>query len=417
MAAVSVFQIGFECKFAKDPPEWLQTECPLCLHILRQPYQVTCCGKSFCKECIERVKANNKPCPCCKGDNFNDFPNKGLQQPLYGFPVYCSNKEEGCEWTGELGYLDKHLNNITPDEEFEGCLFAEIQCTYCSGTVTRKGLLYHKVELCNKRPFSCEYCNDYESTYEDIINNHWPKCGHHPVQCPNECGAVPKRQNIKLHLANDCPLTMIECDFAYVGCDVKLPRRSMPDHIRDGLALHFSKLALSHKHQQEELKSLKANHDKEIKMLKKEIDHLKSHLLIAPFPWVLNVGSSSWLNHIIRPGSSWPTCIVSHFYSHVSGYKLRLQGRLHGGVFNFTSYLLRGDFDDQLTWPCTAIIRVQLLGRDGENATLLMNKLRSGKRVNNVAYGELYGEVSIKYQEMYRYIQDYRLHIRIQVEF
>ena len=41
-------------------------------------------------------------------------------------------------------------------------------------------------ELCDKRPFSCEHCNEYESTYDDVINNHWPVCGCHPVHCPNE---------------------------------------------------------------------------------------------------------------------------------------------------------------------------------------------------------------------------------------
>ena len=183
----------------EDPPQWLQTECPVCLQILREPYQVTCCGKSFCRQCIERVKADHKPCPCCKQDNFNDFPNKGLQQPLYGFKVLCTNKEKGCEWTGELGELDIHLN-LNPsiaNNQLEGCNFAEIECDYCSNFLTRSKLLHHKNELCDKRPFSCEHCNDYESTYEDVIHNHWPVCGHHPVQCLNECGAFPQRQTLK----------------------------------------------------------------------------------------------------------------------------------------------------------------------------------------------------------------------------
>ena len=129
--------VGFECEFVEDPPSWLQTECPVCLQILREPYQVTCCGKSFCRECIEQVKAANKPCPCCKQNSYNDFPNKGLQQPLYGFHVHCSNKEEGCEWTGELGQLDSHLNlnQSGKVDELEGCEFAKIKCTYCSDVV------------------------------------------------------------------------------------------------------------------------------------------------------------------------------------------------------------------------------------------------------------------------------------------
>ena len=122
---------------------------------------MTCCGKSFCRQCIERVKGDHKPCPCCNKGDFNDFPNKGLQQPLYGFKVYCINKVKGCHWKGGLGQLNNHLN-LAPqdDKELEGCEFAEIECNYCSDIIVRNRLLHHKSELC------CEYCNEYESTYE-----------------------------------------------------------------------------------------------------------------------------------------------------------------------------------------------------------------------------------------------------------
>ena len=68
------------------------------------------------------MKDSNKPCPCCNKGGFNGFPNLGLQQPLYGFKVYCVNEEVGCEWRGELGKLDNHLNlNLQADKEHEGC--------------------------------------------------------------------------------------------------------------------------------------------------------------------------------------------------------------------------------------------------------------------------------------------------------
>ena len=57
--------------------------------------------------------------------NFNDFPNKGLQQPLYVSQVYYANKEIGCQWTRELRQLDKHLNlNESKDDQLKGCEFA-----------------------------------------------------------------------------------------------------------------------------------------------------------------------------------------------------------------------------------------------------------------------------------------------------
>ena len=41
--------IGFDCEFLEPPPENLQTSCPVCLQIIREPYQVPCCGKKCCQ--------------------------------------------------------------------------------------------------------------------------------------------------------------------------------------------------------------------------------------------------------------------------------------------------------------------------------------------------------------------------------
>ena len=83
---------GFECEFAEKVSKGIQAECPICLLVLREPYQATCCGKSFCKECIHRIKATNQACPTCKDKDFTLYPNKGLQQSLYDFQVYCKYK-------------------------------------------------------------------------------------------------------------------------------------------------------------------------------------------------------------------------------------------------------------------------------------------------------------------------------------
>ena len=390
--AMSKNQVGFECEFVEPPVDYLQSECPICLHILREPYQVTCCGKSFCRQCIERVKgSNNKPCPCCNKGDFNDYPNLGLQQPLYGFKVYCANKEKGCEWRGELGKLDDHLN-LNPqdrDKELEGCEFTKIKCSYCSDLIKRNKLLLHKNELCDKRPFSCEYCNEYESTYDDVIHNHWPVCGCYPVQCPNKCGAFPERQKLDDHVGKECPLTAVECDFHYAGCEVRLPRRNMPDHLKDGLVAHFSLLAVSHsqlaeshsllaeshKQQREEMQvyqkkiiALERRQEEELKTMRGEIDKLKKqteHLkldmqMIVPIDFRVDNPDRCTVDN---PWSSPP------FYSHSQGYKLRIN--FSQSLFDILCYVMRGEFDGLLKWPLKAMMKVALLnqrpqGRDHE---------------------------------------------------
>ncbi len=51
---------GYECKFVKSPPEGLQTECCICLLVLRCPHITNCCGRNFC---ITRVQKDGKVCP------------------------------------------------------------------------------------------------------------------------------------------------------------------------------------------------------------------------------------------------------------------------------------------------------------------------------------------------------------------
>ena len=128
---------GFECEFIEKPPNAVQSECPICLLVLREPYQATCCGNSFCRQCADRAKARNQVCPTCNDRNFNLFHNLGLQRSLYDFQVYCTHKSKGCEWTGELRELDNHLNSDPPaDESLQGCSFTLIKCPLnCAGCV------------------------------------------------------------------------------------------------------------------------------------------------------------------------------------------------------------------------------------------------------------------------------------------
>ena len=233
---------GYDCEFVERPKE-LETDCPVCLLVLREPFQVTCCGNGFCRSCIERVQGDKRSCPTCNETNFNTFPDKRLQRSLYAFRVYCVHQKSGCEWAGELGELDQHLN-LSPElgKQLIGCEFAAVACTYCCEYFQRCRVHVHESESCLQRPFSCNYCNDYGSVYEDVINNHWPVCKCYPVPCPNKCGGNPERQNIEAHVNTQCPLTIVNCDFLYTGCEVQLARRDMPTHLAESLTTNISLL-------------------------------------------------------------------------------------------------------------------------------------------------------------------------------
>ena len=52
----------------------------------------------------------------------------------------------------------------------------------------------------------------------------------------------PERQNVETHVNTVCPLTVVNCDFHYAGCEVQLVRKDMPTHLAESLAAHISLL-------------------------------------------------------------------------------------------------------------------------------------------------------------------------------
>ena len=100
---------GYECEFVEPPTSVFQTECPICMLVLRDPYQCECCGKSFCHSCSKRIQAEHKSCPHCKEANFKVFQDNGLKHALNQLHVFCTHSKDGCEWNGELGELEHHM--------------------------------------------------------------------------------------------------------------------------------------------------------------------------------------------------------------------------------------------------------------------------------------------------------------------
>ena len=195
---------GYDCEFVERPPVQVQCECPVCLLVLRHPQQVTCCGNSFCKVCIDRVVKDGKPCPTCN-KALSTFPNKGLRRTLGGFRVYCSNKDEGCEWVGELGDIERHLNTKPSSKrQLKGCLFEEVACIYCTCLFQRRYIHEHQSnDECPKRPYICKHCG-HDATYEEVMQGHY--------QALVEVQSREPEQHVDL---SGCPLEIVTCDFPW----------------------------------------------------------------------------------------------------------------------------------------------------------------------------------------------------------
>ena len=103
---------GYDCNFVEPLPSTFKTECPICSLVLREPYKAKCCSTDFCHSCIQRAQADYKSCPTCREDNFEIYPDKDLKHSLSQLYVFCTYNIADCEWTGKLGELEHHMNEV-----------------------------------------------------------------------------------------------------------------------------------------------------------------------------------------------------------------------------------------------------------------------------------------------------------------
>ena len=229
--------VGHACEFLDDVKE-LQTECSICLHVLRDPHMVECCGYRFCGSCIQKVLRDFNTCPLCNHFRPRVIADKQLSRSLREKKVKCTYHENGCQWVGELSSLDEHLD--LSRRMSRGRFSTHLLCKYCNGSYQRRHVEAHESK-CLKRPIICEYCNVFQCLSHEIAK-HLEECGHYPVICPKGCGATITRISLNKHVKNWCSFTIVECEYAYAGCDVKMPRKDVKDHAEQSMSDHLSLL-------------------------------------------------------------------------------------------------------------------------------------------------------------------------------
>ena len=187
---------GFDCKFVTEPPSNLF--CPICVLLLRDPYQSQCCGCHYCHCCVQQLVQKSAPCVLCSGV-VRAFRDVSVTQQINSLRVKCSNTDGGCEWTGELGYLGEHL--VTCEQKPD-------KCPSCGLFVPKDIFRDHQSLHCPKRPYTCTYCSNFTSTYEEVRATHWPQCPSFPISCPNGCSSKNKvpREKLLTHLKEECDI-------------------------------------------------------------------------------------------------------------------------------------------------------------------------------------------------------------------
>ena len=376
----------YECIFVNEVPDHLQLECPICLCVLQEPQLVDCsCGTHFCRSCLAPIKADKKPCPVCNGSFSTTLLDRSLQRTINNLEVCCSFKESGCMWTGELNNLSEHLNVDESSKDYHrerGCCYAPLECPHCREELQRKVVIYHETRECIKRPYCCVMCGEFKSTFEEVTNIHTPVCPSQLVPCPKECGKSISLKTMDKHLNEECPLQLTKCVCSYAGCDVKLLRKDMEDHISQNLAHHLSLTAVSHKQQlerqsamQKEIDNLNDKLDKKVSALSEEVDKAKKdikelkrtqklfrmHVNILPVHFLL----SDFVTKR-KAGVVWES---PPFYESPRGHKMCLKVYTNGCGTGENTHIsvyikiMNGEFDYKLRSPFLGSVFVSVMNQ------------------------------------------------------
>ena len=217
---------GYDYQFVNESPQEILI-CKICLLVSRNPYLSVCCGHVFCKSCIEKTKQNTaiiKACPMCRSQEFTTVVNKQVERLVKSLSVFCTNKEKGCKWQGELSDIDSHLTSTN------GCHFEDVQCiNECGKVLQRQYLKHHLDSACPYNKTNCKYCNA-RIEQRLISSKHKEECLKFPLPCPNKCkiGNIP-REKLQKHLSDECILQNVKCSNK---CGITLQRQYLNYHLK-----------------------------------------------------------------------------------------------------------------------------------------------------------------------------------------
>ena len=328
-----------ECDFVDTPSQ--DYYCPVSLKLLTDPVQTSfCCGHHLSRDAAERLEKKGNPCPMCNRGPLRTTDDPFFKRMVLGLKVRCSYRQKGCSWVGRLEDSEKHLNASSADGQ---CCFVLVQCPNdCGRRMQRRSLRIHKARYCTKRLITCYYCDI--TTLCDEVSKHEKECDKYPELCPNKCSDDRvERRSLKRHLEEDCPLEMVECEFSYAGCPVKVKRSEMQAHVDESTQRHLSVLAKHCKCMTEEVNSLR------------KVACLSSPVFTLENFEQYKTTSRTWRS--------------SPFYTHVGGYRMCLRiyasglGDAKGTHVSIYVHMMSGEFDSHLQWPFKGEIRVQLINQ------------------------------------------------------
>ena len=332
---------GYDYEFVDTnlPDEF---QCPICTLVPRDVHQASCCGKMFCKSCLDELKrtSTNYTCPNCREDLTNNhfFKDVNTNRKIRNLNIYCTNRK--CLWNGSLQDIDNHLST---------CPFQIVECSNKCGTqLKRSNLENHLLNKCQKRKVSCVYCHNRDE-YQIIYGDHYHiECPNVPLSCPNNgCEEKIKRCLITQH-RDTCPKEEVDCQYSKVGCHEKMKREDIPQHNKDKMEIHLRKAVCM-------IETLNCT----IQQFKVPQQANGGTFLIKMRGFkTLKESNTSWSSPGVYTCPGYKFCLIVH-----------PNGNNDGEGTHVSCYirLIPGEYDDILEWPFLGEVTVELLNQLEDN--------------------------------------------------
>jgi len=304
------------------------------------------------------------------------FPNKAADQEVKSLHIYCTNKEKGCKWQGELNCINNHLGNS------DGCEFEEVLCSNeCGKVMERQYLTSHVETECPRRKVNCQYCHD-RGEHHFIDGQHKKECPKLPLPCPNKCEAENiLLEDMEAH-RKECPLEMIQCEYHNVGCEVRMVRRDKEKHKKENMEDHLKMTTLELANTNQRVNTLEVlmylTIDKAVTRTTSSAVAVKSSLRWSNKLTAMAMMSKSGdqecpvifkmvdYNKQKENNVEWYS---DSFYTHNKGYKMCLRVDASGfgdgkdTHLTVSLYLMKGPHDDELKWPLMGNFGIKLLNQ------------------------------------------------------
>ena len=321
--------------FVGGPPADEYT-CLICFLVAREAQQASCCGKIFCKQCLEKSLRLNESCPNCREDlNNKYFTDRRAIRDINQLKVYCKNEKEGCMWKGELHHAATHHGS---------CPYHQVQCpNQCTEAVRSMDLQKHLETQCPNEKVKCHNCNQIgKRAY--IRTDHLENCPDLQIDCPNDgCQEKSKRKDMAAH-RQECPKETISCEYAKLGCKHICLREDIANHNEEEAQAHL-KLAMN------KLTTLHTLFENQTR---------------APKEHIFKMTNFSKLKESKKKWYSPP------FYAFPGGYKMCLQvdaggiGDGEGTHISAFLYLMAGENDEHLEWPMRGVFSIEMLNQESD---------------------------------------------------